>query len=260
MRALLLSTAFILLSSCASLLQSAVKEPAITYKSIALGDINNQQVELRPTLSIFNPNGFSVPVDSVEYELIINNKEMLKGETDKLGTLPAKESKDVTLSLMLSQKTLEYFQDILFKEDKIDYKIKGFASVMGLRVPYEHTDSIIKPKISLADIRVGKASFSKLVTNLLINIENPNSFSIPLDSLGYKVSVKNKSLLSGNLKGQEIKPGKNQISLPLTIKPQDFSSNLFAMLQNPKMPIAIEISSPMFNYSGKQILDLNKFF
>lgn len=260
MRTLILTLTLVLVSSCASLLKNTVEEPKVSYKSIALGEISNQQIELKPTLSIFNPNGFSIPVDSLDYELTVNDKKMVNGKTDKVGTLKAKESKDLTLGIVLAKQTLDAFQDILFKEDKINYKIQGVAKVMGLSIPYEHSDTIVKPKISLAGIKAGQGSFSKLGMNLLINIENPNSFSIPLDSLGYKISSGAKSLLSGNLKGQEIKAGKNQISLPLTISPKDFFSNLFALLQNPKMPIGVEINSPMFNYSGKQTLDLNQFF
>lgn len=260
MRTLLLTLSFILLSSCASLLKSAVKEPTVSYKSIALGEINNQQIELKPTLSIHNPNGFNVPVDLVNYELFINEQSMLKGETDKLGTLEAEKSKDVTLGLVLSQQTLSAFQDILFKEDKINYRIAGFAKVMGFKVPYEHSDTIIKPKLSFASIKVGKASFNRIGVNLLINIDNPNSFSIPLDSMNYRISSGGKSLLLGDLKNQEIKSGKNQIALPVNINPRDFFSNLFALLQNPDMPINIELNSPIFSYSGKQNLDLNRLF
>lgn len=263
MRITLLALSFILMTGCANLqnlLQGAVKHPTVNYKSVALGDVNADHIEIKPTLSIFNPNGFSVPVDSLDYELSINDKNMVSGKTDKVGTLPAKQSKDLTLGLVLSQQTLKAFQDLLFKEDKITYKIKGFAKVMGLKVPYNHSDTIVKPKISFADVKVGNASFSKLGMNLLINIENPNSFSIPLDSLNYQISSKAKSLLAGNLKGQTIKPGKNQISLPLNINPRDFFSNLFALLQSPKMPVDLKLNSPMFNYSGKQNIDLSRFF
>lgn len=263
MRISLLALGFILMTSCASLqslLNGAIKEPTVNYKSVALGDINTNYIEIKPTLSIFNPNGFSVPIESLNYQLIINDKSMLSGKTNKIRTLPAKQSKDVTLGLILSQQTLKVFQDLLFKEDKITYKIKGITNVMGLKIPYEHSDTIVKPNISFADIKVRRASFNKLRMNLLVNINNPNSFSIPLDSLNYQISSKAKSLLTGSLKGQTIKPGKNQISLPLNINPRDFFSNLFALIQSPKMPIDLKLNGPMFNYSGKQSIDLSQFF
>lgn len=263
MRILVLILSFSLLSACASmqnLLKGSVKQPTVSYKSIALGKVSQQQIELKPTLSINNPNGFSVPIDSLDYAMNINGKNMVNGKTDKVGTLPAGQSKDVTVGIALSKQTLKAFQDILFKEDKINYSIKGVAKVMGFSVPYQHSDTIVKPKISFADIKVGKASFSKLGMNLLLNIENPNSFSIPLDSLNYQIFSGAKSLLSGNLKGQQIKPGKNQISLPLSLRPSDFFSNVFSMMQNPNMPIGVKFNSPLFKYSGKQTLNIGKFF
>ncbi len=262
MRILILILSFSLLSACANMqnmLKGAVKQPTVNYKSIALGDVSQQQIELKPTLSINNPNAFSVPIDSLDYAMSINGKNMVNGKTDKVGTLPAGKSKDVTVGIALSKETLKAFQDIFFKEDKITYNIKGVAKVMGFNVPYQHSDTIVKPKISFADIKVGNASFSKLGMNLLVNIENPNGFSIPLDALNYQIFSGAKSLLSGNLKGQNIKLGKNQISLPLNLRPTDFFSNIFSMMKNPNLPIGVKINSPLFKYSGQKTLNISKF-
>jgi hypothetical protein len=57
-----------------------------------------------------------------------------------------------------------------------------------------------------------------------------------------------------------ISTGKNNIQLPLTIKPGDLFSTVFGLLSNPIVALHFEISSPMFKKSHGQSLDLSSFF
>ncbi|MEH6452121.1 MAG: LEA type 2 family protein [Psychromonas sp.] len=259
---LLAISMLLIISACSSLkdqLSNYVKEPDVTYKSIAMGEVSMDLIQLKPTFTIDNKNDFSIPIDTMDYTLSLNEKTMLTGENVEVGTLPANDTKDVTLSIDLTKETLSSLQQLLFKEKKIDYQVKGSVKAMGLSIPFEKSDTIYVPEVTINDFKVVNASMDKLEILLDVDIDNQNDFSIPLETMSYSVSTGGNALFSGDIKNKEIAKGKNNIVLPLTIKPNDLYSNAFAMLTNPQLPLHFEIKSPLFTKSYDQTLNLGSF-
>ncbi len=217
-------------------------------------------IELNPTLNIANKNSFSIPISAVSYDLSLNNKQMLAGQSQEIGTLPANANKDVTLSLNLTKESLSALQQLLFKEKKLDYQVKGSVQTMGLAIPFEKSATLYAPEIKIRDVKVVNASFSQLDILLSVDVDNQNNFSLPLETLSYSVSTGDKALFNGDLKNNKIASGKNSLELPLSVKPNDLFSSLFSMMANPKLPLHFEVSSPLFTKSHDQSLDLSAFF
>lgn len=256
---LMIVAAVTILSACSTLqqgLKDYVKQPEVNYKSIALGQVSMDLIELNPTFNITNGNAFSIPVNTISYELSLNNKKMLNGETESIGTLPANDNKDISLSIALTKETLNSLQQLLFKNRKLDYQVKGNVNAMGLAIPFEQSATLYVPEITIADLNVVNASFSQLDIVLSVDIDNKNDFNLPLDNVNYSVSSKGNSLFKGALTSQKITTGKSNIQLPLSIKPSDMFSNVFSMLSNPELPLHFEISSPLFTKSYDQTLNL----
>jgi LEA14-like dessication related protein len=260
---LLIVTILALITACSTLqkeLSNYVKQPEVTYKSMSLGKVSMDVIELNPTFNISNKNDFSIPIDTVIYDLSLNNKKMLTGETDKIGTLPANTDKDVIISLDLSQETLTSLQQLLFKDKKLDYQVKGSVKVMGLVIPFEKSETLYLPEIKIRDIQVTNATFSQLDLQLSIDIINQNTFNLPLETLNYSVSSGGKTLFKGDLKNHKIEQGKNNIQLPMNIKLDYLFSSVFGLLANPELPLHFEINSPLFIKSYDQSLNLSSFF
>ncbi len=93
-----------------------------------------------------------------------------------------------------------------------------------------------------------------------MDIDNQNNFVLPLETLSYSVSSGNKALFNGDLKNNKLAEGKNNLQLPLSIKPNDLFSSVFGMLASPKLPLHFEVKSPLFTKSHDQSLDLSAFF
>lgn len=263
MKKFLLIALLITVSACSTLqegVKSLVKQPEVTYKSISVGEVSMDAFELNPTFSIENKNTFSLPIDSVTYDLSLNEKNMLTGETKDIGTLPANNTKDVTLSLGLTQETLTALQQLLFKNKQLDYTIKGSVKTMGLAIPFEKSATLYVPEIKVADVQVKEASFSQLDILLSIDVDNKNDFGLPLDTLNYSVSSKGKHLFKGDINNQEIAKGKTNIQLPLSIKPSDLFTSVLGLLADPELPLHFEIQSPLFSKSYDQSLNLLTFF
>lgn len=256
---LIIVAAVTLLSACSSLqegLKDYVTQPEVNYKSIALGEVSMDRIELNPTFNITNGNAFPIPVNTISYELSLNDKKMLNGETDSIGTLPANDNKDISLSIALTKETLTSLQQLLFKNRKLDYQVKGNVNALGLAIPFEKSATLYVPEITVADLKVVNASFSQLDIILSVNIDNQNDFNLPLDNVNYSVSSKGKDLFKGALTSQKIAQGKSNIQLPLSITPSDMFSNVFSMLSNPTLPLHFEINSPLFTQSYDQTLNL----
>jgi LEA14-like dessication related protein len=260
---LLVITMVVIISACSTLqkeLSNYVKEPEVTYKSIAVGKMSMQAIELIPTFNVANKNNFSLPINAISYELLLNNKQMLAGESDDIGTLSANGEKDVSLSLDLTQETLTSLQQLLFKDKKLDYQIKGDVKAMGVTIPFEKSATLYVPQVKINDLQVNSATFNELDIVLSVDIDNQNDFSLPLEDVNYSVSSQGKMLFKGGLESQRIAQGKNTINLPLKLKPSDLFSNIFTLLLSPELPLKFEITTPMFSKSYEQSLNLSSFF
>jgi LEA14-like dessication related protein len=256
---ILLVAAVTALAACSSL-SSLVKEPEVSYRSISVGEVSMQRIELNPTFNIANTNAFALPINSITYELSLNQQKMLAGETDDIGTLPANANKDVSLSLALTKETLTSLQQLLFKEKKLDYQVKGSVNALGLAIPFEKSATLYVPTVSIADLKIANATFSQLDIILSLEVDNQNDFSLPLDNLNYAVSTKGNALFKGELNSQKVTEGKSTIQLPLSIKPSDMFANVFALLMSPEVPLHFEITSPLFTKSFDQSVNLKSFF
>lgn len=246
-------------TACANmqqLMKENIKEPEVIYKNISVGQLTSDKVELKPTFSITNKNSYTIPVDGLKYELLFNNNTMIKGETDKIGDLPANQSKDVTLGIDLTKETLASVQDILLTESQIDYVIKGEVGVMGFRFPFKKASTLYKPSISLGKLEIKKSSFRQIDMLLTLTVNNKNDFDLPLDMLAYKVSSGLNQLVSGDLKNQKIEQGINHIKIPLSVNLSQLFSSVFSLMQNPQLPLTFEFSAGGFEKSVEQTLNL----
>jgi LEA14-like dessication related protein len=250
-------------TACANLQQlmkENIKEPEVAYKSISVGQLTSDKIELKPTFSITNKNSYTIPVDSLKYELSFNQKTMMKGETDKIGDLPSSQSKDVTLGIDLTKDTLLSVKDILLKDGEIDYVIKGEVEVMGFRFPFEKSSTLYKPSISIGKLEIKKSSFKQIEMVLNLTVENKNDFTLPLDMLSYTVSSGAMQLVTGDLKDQQIQQGVNQLKIPLTIGLSQLFSSIFSLMQNPELPLSFNFNAGGFEKSVEQTLDLKSLF
>jgi len=236
-----------------------VIQPEVNYKSISFGKISADGIELKPVFEVINKNGFSIPLDQLSYDLSFNQKSLLDGAITKLGSLPANGSKEVPISFMLNKEVLEAFKELLLNNEKLDYQVKGKAKMLGFSIPFEKKDTFYRPKISLGKINVGKSSFKELSASINLNIDNPNSFSLPLDSFGYKISTNNKTLSDGKIESTNLKNGVNEIKIPLSIKPNELFSNVFSLLSNPNLPLEFQLDSPLQSITKSETINLKDF-
>jgi LEA14-like dessication related protein len=85
-----------------------------------------------------------------------------------------------------------------------------------------------RPKLSLADVTIEKASLTALELGMSIRVDNPNDFSLDFDKLDYKVSIDGSELAKGTHSGKVTLPAESHVlvKLPLIMH----TSQAFALL------------------------------
>ncbi len=234
------------------------KEPEITFKTLSIGDVSSSGIQLNPVFEVLNTNFYTIPLDQLSYELSFNEKTMLNGAIQDIGSLPANKSVDVTIPLNLNGETLDSFQELLVNNEKLAYSIKGKVKVLAINIPFKEEGVFYRPSISLGSFSVEESSFSRVKLNMSVKITNPNDFVLPISDLNYRLASGDKVLFDGGIENTELKQGENEIKIPLEIKPEELFSNVFSLLRDPKLPLEFSVDSPLQHVDKSMQLDLSK--
>lgn len=91
-----------------------------------------------------------------------------------------------------------------------------------------------KPLVSVKDIKIDSFKEGNISLKLLVQVENPNSFSIEAIKANYDFFYKNKLIGNGEWYGPEILEGKSLtiISIPVVLKKEEFFDILGLLLMS----------------------------
>lgn len=90
--------AALFLSACAST-ETMIAAPAVQLKSVELSKIGFNQQTFLLGFDVSNPNSFPLPVRSVKYRLLLDDKSFANGETLGNFTVPAHSEDQFVLSV-----------------------------------------------------------------------------------------------------------------------------------------------------------------
>ena len=237
--ALILGAVF--LSGCASLQQIMdVQKPTASVAGVSLGNISLSEATLLVDVAVANPNGFALDAAGFDLDLAIAGQSLAKvAQPDSQVKVPAQGTGKVQLPVTLNfndvAKALGGFGD----NNQVDYAIDGNVTmnvpVLGdISLPLSFADVLPipqLPKISFSDVSLSDVSWSgaKMLVNL--DVTNPNSFGVNLNSLAYNLQAQGKALGSGALSGIKLEEGQTQnIAIPLDISLTNLGISLFRML------------------------------
>ena len=120
----------LVLSACASIVPKPVK-PTIELISVKPLNVSLSEQKLRFGLRVVNPNGFEMPIETVDFIAKFNDITIASGKSNQAVTIPANGdailSLDVTAGLDRLTSTL---QTLLKGESlNLDYQLKGHVEV-----------------------------------------------------------------------------------------------------------------------------------
>lgn len=242
-RSSFIAFALVALGSCA-LLQKAVKQPLVAFESFRMGESNDKSITLIPRLRITNQNDFSIPLDKLNYNLMLNERNIFSGATNVPGALESNTPKSIDIPVTLTQETLDFFVNSLTQDKMVNYTVTGDASVAGFAVPFDRKGQIFMPEVEVGEFNVNSASLSNLDMSLDLSVLNKNSFDLPFTGLFYEVTSKGKDLFKNEIKQNGIKQqATTKMTIPVRVNPSNIISSSLQLLTNPNLDIDVNAAA-----------------
>ncbi len=132
------------LSGCETwgVLQSLIEPPKVDVKSVDVGNVGLQGIDLEVNLAVKNPNSTPLNIDKFKYDLSIGNSSLFSGVYDKKVELKSKDTTLVTIPVRLDYSSAKAaVENYLFKSVR-EYKLKGSLSSGAFTVPIDDSGKI----------------------------------------------------------------------------------------------------------------------
>jgi len=193
------------------------------------GVVNENVTEVRSYVVICNPSPISAKLESLEYEIYMNDIKMAEGSSVETVDIPARGEAEVHLSTFIdNSKIPSWWASHVGNGEKTTTRIEGRAEVKIYGLTYEipfslqkefETDfeeeaDLTEPKeVEIADLRplykrvyvvvesvdTSWGEVSEETTQLIhvAEIYNPNDFDIPVTSFRYRITANEVILAEG---------------------------------------------------------------
>ncbi len=228
-RALVAALACTALSGCAYLsqfLKTAFKEPAFNFKRLGLTDINLGGLTLDTVWQLDNPNNVALSLASVEYALLVDDKQVVAGAPPQGFSMAANGSTDVHFPAGIKFQDLVQVVETFLTKDSATYKASGALGIQTpvgiIKLPLSKTGEFEVPKIPqvvFGDPKVSNLSLTGATIEFPLTVTNKNTFPLPLGVLSGALSVAgaNVGTISTGELGLMTEKGTKQVSLPVNV-------------------------------------------
>lgn len=139
---LLLSALLVLFALGCSSLKKIVEPPKVDVTDVRLAQLKGDEATLEIVLEVYNPNGISVTVDKLQYDLQVNEKSVTSGVFDKDVKLAAKQNTVVAIPISVNYKDLLKTALNVFLSKGAPYRAKGNVGVGPLNIPFDEKGMI----------------------------------------------------------------------------------------------------------------------
>ncbi len=115
--------------------------------------------------------------------------------------------------------------------------------ISGLLVSGCSTKALV-PEVTVQGANLTSLSLTALTLDVILSVDNPNPVGITLESLTFDVYYKDgdewKYLSHGNQTGIRIDPGKNVVTVPVTVKTSDALGAMLSFANSQEIPLQIK--------------------
>jgi len=134
-----------------------VQAPTVKFQSLAVGMPQGQGLPLECTLLVENPNPQDLRVLGYDYQLQLEGRRVVQGQSRESVTLPARGQTLVTVPIIVQLNALPAVLPAVLKEQPVNYQISGgvrLASLLGgFRVPFRAAGRM-RPKEGMEQLRL----------------------------------------------------------------------------------------------------------
>lgn len=219
---LILTAGFFSCGSLPNLLQ--VKEPEVSLRSVDLTGISLKGVDMLLHLDVENPNGITIPLPKIDWELFINEAPFISGAVNNNKSLAARQMVTLDLPLNVSYEGLYNTIASVVSANEASYRIDIAVTfnipLLGERV-YRFTHSGKLPLVKVPEVSFKGITRKSLGTTmefvLTWEVDNKNIFDFGLEEFGYDFTVNNSRWAAGNIENPPAVKAKSKTAIPLTV-------------------------------------------
>jgi LEA14-like dessication related protein len=132
----MLLIAVLLVTACVPFAQQ-FESPEVTLETLRILRIVDAQAELSIGLRIVNPNTYALPVDKVEFDVLIDARPAASGRTVHVDPLPAKGEAKVEISGRVDVAAVATALMTIGSQLPVDYIVKGTITLTdGTALPF----------------------------------------------------------------------------------------------------------------------------
>ncbi|MCL1849848.1 MAG: LEA type 2 family protein [Bacteroidetes bacterium] len=204
--ALLVFCFVFLFTTCATV--PILQEPVVSLHSVQIAKLDILSgAQLLCKVQVENPNGFTIPLPEVGWEVFLNTNSFVNGVIKDNQQIKAKNSSIVEIPVNLNY--LDIFKAFASLKGKkqTDYKavfnIKFAIPLLGDKIWHlEHEGNLPipqLPKISAPVMRVEKTDLTMVEWLVSFNVENPNPFELPQPKITFNYQIDNRSFIQNTL-------------------------------------------------------------
>ncbi|HEY9149084.1 MAG TPA: LEA type 2 family protein [Gammaproteobacteria bacterium] len=202
-RTLLVSASLLLLGACAAL-QEVVKEPKVSVEDMLIKGVSFSDMQLDFVLGVENPNPVGISLSGLSYNLDVEGKSLVAGESRERLKVAANGNGRMTLPLSLKYEEVFGGLEAMFKQETIRYNLSGDLDFGLFRLPYSKQGVIelpSLPEVSIEKVAIDRMTLSGLDIGVALKLNNSNRFPIKLDGLDYGLKLGGTTVASGKSLG-----------------------------------------------------------
>ena len=133
----------VLISGCLVMLVGCgvidLQKPKVQVTSAQYQRVSSKAGRLNTRLSVTNPNSFTLPIKTLRYQLILNDKEFLSGKTSKGMELAAGEMRQIDIPIDISYQKLIDSLGSAVLTGRISYQLRGELDFGLVTAPYQQS-------------------------------------------------------------------------------------------------------------------------
>ena len=187
--------------------QLNIREPVVKIEQVEITGLNLHSVYLAVHVSVENPNGMDIHLNTLDYDLLINARSFLRGKKTDPVDIKAHASEPVTIPLSLTYKEIRALYSDLRNLDTIPYQLNlkiGFnLPVLGtVEIPATRKGSfpnLRMPTVRIQGIKLQNLSFTNGEIMINLAITNPNAFNLTTNHFKYSLEVNGLQWINGEL-------------------------------------------------------------
>ena len=132
----LVTVCMVMLSACGVI---DLQKPKVQVTSAQYQRVSSKAGRLNTRLSVTNPNSFALPIKTLRYQLILNDKEFLSGKTSKGMELAAGEMRQIDIPIDISYQKLIDSLGSAVLTGRISYQLRGELDFGLVTAPYQQS-------------------------------------------------------------------------------------------------------------------------